>query len=179
MSTSTGTILRIRKATPADLDILRDIHIRTFQDTYGEYNTEEDMRLHIATVFSPEQLLAEMDDPRIGYYLAYLDEIPVGFTRVNHAGVQTDVNDPKSLELERIYVEKEWKGRKFGDQLIEHAMGLAREAGMEYLWLGVWEKNLPAQRFYERNGFTIFGTHHFILGSDPQSDWLMRKDVVQ
>jgi len=179
MEQTTGTTLLFKKATPTELDVLRDLHIRTFRDTYGEFNTEEDMQLHIDTIFSPERLLADMEDPRIGYYLAYLDDVAVGFTRVNHAGVQTDVNDPKSLELERIYVDKEWKGRKFGDQLIEHSMGLARSAGLDYLWLGVWEKNLPAQRFYERNGFTIFGTHHFILGSDPQSDWLMRKDIIR
>jgi diamine N-acetyltransferase len=176
MAESQTATLQFQKASRRELDLLRDMHIRTFRDTYAEFNTEEDMQLHIATVFSPDRLLAEMEDPRIGYYMAYLGDIPVGFTRVNQAGVQTDVNDPKSLELERIYVEKEWKGRKFGDQLMEHAMGLAREAGMHYLWLGVWEKNLPAIRFYERNGFAIFGTHHFVLGSDPQSDWLMRKD---
>jgi ribosomal protein S18 acetylase RimI-like enzyme len=172
-----GETLIFRRAVPADLALLRDLHIRTFRDTYAEFNTEEDMQLHIETIFSSDRLLAEMEDPRIGYHIAYLGDVPIGFTRVNQAGVQTDVNDPNSLELERIYVEKAWKGRRFGDQLMEHAMGLAREAGKDYLWLGVWEKNLPAIRFYERNGFSIFGTHHFVLGSDAQSDWLMRKDV--
>ena len=169
--------LEFLKAGPEHLDLLRDMSITTFRDTYGAHNTEEDMTHHVATVFHPDRLLGEIADARIGYHIAYLDGTPVGYIRVNFADAQTDVNDPKSLELERIYVLKTFQGRKFGDQLIARTFELAREAGMEYVWLGVWEKNEKAQRFYERMGFTIFGTHYFVLGNDPQKDWLMKKGV--
>ena len=169
--------LHFKKAGPPDLDLLREMSIITFRDTYEAYNTEEDMTHHIETVFHPDRFLEEMADDRIGYHIAYLQDQAVGYIRVNFAGVQTDVNDPKSLELERIYVLKAFQGRKFGDQLIARTFDLGREAGMEYVWLGVWEKNEKAQRFYERMGFTIFGEHHFILGTDPQLDWLMKKEI--
>lgn len=169
--------LRFEKAGPAHLELLRDMSIRTFRDTYEAYNTEEDMRHHIATVFHPDRFLEEMADDRIGYHIAFLDDAPVGYIRVNSSGAQSDVNDPMSLELERIYVVKEQQGRRFGDQLILKTFGLAREAGLEYVWLGVWKKNEKAIRFYERMGFTIFGTHDFMLGNDPQSDWLMKKMI--
>lgn len=169
--------LRFLKAGPAQLDLLRDMSIRTFRDTYEAFNTEEDMRHHVATVFHPDRFLEELADERIGYHIAFLGDEAVGYIRVNMSGVQSDVNDPTSLELERIYVVKEHHGRRFGDQLIEKTIQLAREAGLEYVWLGVWKKNEKAIRFYQRMGFTIFGTHDFILGNDPQSDWLMKRIV--
>ena len=35
----------------------------------------------------------------------------------------------------------------------------AKEAGCDVMWLGVWEYNPRAQRFYEKNGFRIVGSH--------------------
>ena len=175
MSIHDPGILSFREARPADLELLRDLSIRTFQDTYAAFNTEADMAHHISTVFHPDRLLEEMGDERIGYHIAFLGDEPAGYIRVNMSGIQTDVNDPDSLELERIYVLKAFQGRRFGDQLIAKTFDLAREAGLAYVWLGVWKRNEKAVRFYQRMGFEIFGTHEFVLGTDPQSDWLMKK----
>lgn len=177
MSEHAQSSLSFHQATTSDLTLLRDMSIRTFHDTYAAYNTEEDMAHHVATVFHPDRFLEELNDDRIGYHIGFLDDEPAGYIRVNLSGVQTDVNDPASLELERIYVLKEFQGRRLGDQLIAKTMELAREAGLEYVWLGVWKKNEKAIRFYQRMGFEIFGTHDFLLGTDPQSDWLMKKKI--
>jgi ribosomal protein S18 acetylase RimI-like enzyme len=45
------------------------------------------------------------------------------------------------------------------------------------MWLGVWEYNPRAQRFYEKNGFRMVDKHTFVLGSDPQTDLLMQKEL--
>ena len=50
--------------------------------------------------------------------------------------------------------------------------------GKTWLWLGVWQQNVNAVKFYERHGFTKFDTHSFYIGNDRQTDWLMRLDVV-
>ena len=54
------------------------------------------------------------------------------------------------------------------------AIELSITEKLPFLWLGVWEKNLSAIRFYEKNGFTAFGEHIFMLGTDPQRDVLMK-----
>ena len=43
------------------------------------------------------------------------------------------------------------------------------------VWLGVWEFNPRAIRFYTRHGFKKVGDHKFVLGNDAQNDWLMAK----
>ena len=60
---------------------------------------------------------------------------------------------------------------------MQRALEIAREMGKAYLWLGVWEKNEGAIRFYERNGFCKIGAHSFLLGDEEQTDFLMRKDL--
>ena len=53
----------------------------------------------------------------------------------------------------------------------------AIEDKMAYIWLGVWEYNHAAQRFYGRNGFVKVGSHQFMVGSDVQIDFLMKKEL--
>jgi len=53
----------------------------------------------------------------------------------------------------------------------------ARDENRDVMWLGVWEYNPRAQRFYEKNGFQVCGKHTFLLGSDPQTDLLMQKQL--
>ena len=47
------------------------------------------------------------------------------------------------------------------------------ELGRETLWLGVWEHNARAIRFYEKCGFRDAGSHPFLLGNDLQTDRIM------
>ena len=49
----------------------------------------------------------------------------------------------------------------------------ARSAGDGHLWLGVWERNARAIRFYAKAGFVDVGSHDFVLGTDRQTDRVM------
>jgi ribosomal protein S18 acetylase RimI-like enzyme len=46
-------------------------------------------------------------------------------------------------------------------------------------WLGVWEDNHRAIRFYEKNGFEKFDSHPFILGESKQTDLLMKLRIIK
>jgi ribosomal protein S18 acetylase RimI-like enzyme len=58
--------------------------------------------------------------------------------------------------------------------LLETAIEATRDTGHEVLWLGVWEHNPDAVAFYERFGFTTVGNKVFMMGTDTQSDYIMR-----
>ena len=55
------------------------------------------------------------------------------------------------------------------------ALEVAGEFGKTYVWLGVWEENPRAIRFYEKNGFVVFDKHIFRMGNDEQTDLMMKK----
>ena len=87
---------------------------------------------------------------------------------------RTNCKGPDSLEIERIYVKKEFQGRGVGKDLLEFALDIARQSGKQFAWLGVWEKNEKAIGFYQSLGFQQAGTHGFILGDDHQTDKIMK-----
>jgi len=69
---------------------------------------------------------------------------------------------------------KEYQGKKVGQLLFDKAIGIALQKNFDYVWLGVWEKNLRAIKFYLRNGFVEFDKHVFKLGNDEQTDTMMK-----
>ena len=170
--------LKLIKVTAGDVAILQQLSTKTFIATYDEYNTPENMRHYIETEFSTQKLLADINNPYSGVYFAMQGKDAVGYIKVNYAPSQTDLNDPKSLELERIYVLAEHQGKKIGQFLLEAARNIAVESNLDYLWLGVWDKNINAQKFYAKSGFTVFGNHTFMLGDDKQQDILLKLPLI-
>ena len=101
-------------------------------------------------------------------------EVVVGYFKLNWGDAQKDIHDENAVEIERIYVLKEFQRKRIGQQMLAKTIELAKDKGAEYIWLGVWEKNIKAIRFYEKHGFEKFGEHVFMLGNDKQTDHLMK-----
>ena len=167
----------LKKCTGADVDILRSLLAKTFSDTFASMNTRENMELYLNQAFARERILEELRNQDSAFYLLYRDGAPAGCLKLNEAAAQTETGDPHSLEIERIYVAKEFQGTGLGSRLMKEAVRLAAEQKKEYIWLGVWEKNERALRFYERKGFYRTGSHTFTVGNDEQTDYIMRKDL--
>ena len=169
--------ISLRQCRMADIDELRTLSIQTYYETFAAFNTPENMEEYLNRAVDREKLRRELSDKNSMFFFLLSDEKPAGYLKVNEAPSQTDVNDPASLEIERIYVSGAFQGEGLGRYLMEQAIRMAVERKKKYVWLGVWEKNEKAIRFYKRNGFCQIGTHSFDMGEDVQTDYIMRKDL--
>lgn len=160
------------------LDELVEFSRTTFEDAFAHLNKPEDFKDYTLNAFSRETLKKELIHPDSDFYLIYDGGRLAGYFKINRAGAQTDLRDGDSLELERIYVHKDFQGRKIGKWMMNRIEEITREQGYRYLWLGVWELNKDAIRFYQSNGFKKFGEHPYFIGKDKQTDWLMRLDIT-
>lgn len=160
-----------------DFDTLRELSIRTYYETFAHLNTPEDMAAYLEDAFNVDKLSKELNDSNSSFFFLYTDNRLAGYLKMNEAPSQTDINDAASLQIERIYVTSEFQGAGLGRYLMEQAIAIAIERNKAYVWLGVWEKNEKAIRFYKKNGFYKIGTHIFVMGEDVQTDYVMRKDI--
>ncbi|WP_288376079.1 GNAT family N-acetyltransferase [Chryseobacterium culicis] len=165
----------ISKSGEKDLEILQNIGIQTFTETFAEDNTEEAMKQYLEESFNTEKIKSELTNPDSIFYIAWEEDNPVGYLKVNSGKAQTELQDETSLEIERIYVKKSHHGKKVGQLLYDQALETAKQLGKSYLWLGVWEENLRALQFYRKNGFVEFDKHIFRLGEEEQTDLMMKK----
>lgn len=156
---------------------LQAIARATFYETFAAMNTPENMTQYLEYDLSVEKLTAELNDPASNTYFAQLDGDIIGYLKLNVGAAQTENVDPGGIEIQRIYVKKEFHGTPVGKTLLNFAIDLAVKANHSFIWLAVWEKNPRAIRFYEKNGFVTFGSHIFQLGEDAQTDILMRREL--
>ena len=169
--------MQIRKLDITDLENLQKISITTFRETFEEVNSEEDMQKYLDENLSLERLKSELENLDSEFYFIENENKNLGYLKLNFENAQTEKVEENYFEIERIYVLKAFLGQKIGQILFDKAIEIGREKNLEYVWLGVWEENHRAIKFYEKNGFEIFGKHDFVLGKDVQTDLLMKMKI--
>lgn len=170
--------VRLRRASVEDAATLAEFGARTFAETFAADNTPEDMAAYLAESFSEQIQHAELSSPAVAAFLAEVDGAVAGYAVVrdgSEAGGQVTGDAP--VELQRLYVGGEFKGRGIAQALMAEVEAEARRRGGRTLWLGVWERNARAIAFYRKCGFEVVGTHIFQVGSDPQTDHVMSKPL--
>lgn len=169
--------IEIVKVKLNDIDQLQRIGKQTFAETFSSGNSEENMKVYLDKGFSADKLKSQLSDKNSEFYFAVLDDNIIGYLKINFGQTQTEIKDENAHEIERIYVLKEFHGKKVGQLLYQKAMEISKQRGVDYVWLGVWEENPRAIRFYKKNGFVEFGQHIFKLGDDEQTDIMMKLQI--
>ena len=164
----------VRKVRIDDLDALQTISRDTFSETFAAMNKAEDMEKYLSVNLSKKQLLRELENPASDFYFAMHEERVIGYIKINHGDAQMEPQDTPAIEIEKLYVMREYHGKYIGALLLDTARLVAKLYKVESIWLGVWEKNERAILFYQKHGFQQYGQHLFMLGNDAQTDLLMR-----
>lgn len=170
-----GAGLHIRRATLADVGPLSAFAHRVFHDTFAPDNDPADMAAYLAEAFSPGKQEAELAHPQRTCLLAEQDGVFVGYAAILDGAAHPSVPGGHPVELERFYVDHAWHGRGIAGALMTAVIDTATRGGGDVLWLGVWERNARAIRFYRKWGFERVGAQTFRLGTDLQQDDVMRR----
>jgi Acetyltransferases len=169
--------IEIKRVDLKSINLLQEIGRQTFLETFSETNTSENMNKYLEDGFSLDKLTAELNSKNSEFYFAELNNEIIGYLKINFGESQTELKDDKALEIERIYVLKDFHGKKVGQLLYDKAIEVASQTNADYVWLGVWEENPRAISFYKKNGFVEFDKHIFKLGDDEQTDIMMKLEL--
>lgn len=173
------SIYTLKKLVPSDLHELQEISRTTFRETFEAHNSAEDLNKYLHEQLSLDKLSKEIQHPDSAFYFAEINHEAAGYLKLNWGSAQTELIDRSAFEIERIYVLKKYLGKGLGAFLMDAALEIAYKMKPSYIWLGVWEKNERAIRFYEKYGFRVFSSHVFTLGEDKQTDLLMKLENNQ
>jgi diamine N-acetyltransferase len=169
--------VRIVECGPADAEELAEIARATFLDTYSADTSPDDMRAFLRDAYRPQTIRAELETPGSRFFIARAGDAAAGYLKLNTGDAQNERLEGVGLEIEAVYVHRRYQGLGIGSMLLEHARAEAKAIGADHVWLGVWELNRPAIRFYERKGFVEVGSHPFRFGSVEHHDLIMRWEL--
>jgi ribosomal protein S18 acetylase RimI-like enzyme len=169
--------IEIAVAGVNDAEQLTALSVTTFCETFWDNNNPQDMAKYLTDEMSYQKLYEELADNDNLFFLASVENELAGYAKVRDCKVPAGLEQNKPMEIERIYVLKDYQGKKVGAALMQCCMDNASSRGYDIAWLGVWGENYKAIDFYKRWGFETFGSHVFMLGDDEQTDILMKKNL--
>ena len=167
----------IRRAGPADAEVLRDLGEESFRHAFEHLYHPDDTAAYVAHAYSPERIRADLADPASGMWIVEQDGRAVGYAlagpcKLPHAEVTPDCG-----ELKRIYFLREHQGGGLGRALFGEVMAWLQADGPRTVWIGVWSENHGAQRFYGRHGFEKVGEYDFPVGRQIDHEFIMRRSA--
>lgn len=168
----------IKRVAVDDVKDLQKISRLTFKETFGADNSAENMSEFLDEAYAKEKLLKEIKNPNSQFFFLLVDDQVAGYLKVNEADAQSEDVVENALEVERIYLAHEYQHQGLGLVLIKLAEKIAREDNKANMWLGVWENNFNAQEFYKKDGFERVSQHTFVVGDDPQTDYILVKKLT-
>jgi diamine N-acetyltransferase len=169
--------IKIKKCTLEDSCKLQEISYETFNDTFKDQNSPENMNAYMERAFNLNQLEKELSNSSSQFFFVYFNNGVAGYLKVNTNEAQSEEMGDESLEIERVYVKKEFQKHGLGKYLLNKAIEMAMERNKQKIWLGVWEKNENAVAFYKKMGFVQTGAHSFYMGDEEQTDFIMTKTL--
>lgn len=169
--------ITIRRAAAADAGMIADLSRQTFYDSFAAANSPEDMDKFMNEQFTREKLMAEVTAPDSLFLLALIEAEIVGYARLRESSNPSELGDLPAIEIARIYAVTSTIGKGVGSALMQECLSIAQDKKKTLVWLGVWEHNQRAIAFYTKWGFRKFSEHVFVVGHDPQTDWLMQKEL--
>ena len=171
--------LTIRQATVDDAKVLTDLAYTTFWDAFAHHpkNAPDDLNHYMRQAFSHDQIAAELEDEKCIFLIAEIEGEPAGYAKLINDAIEPGITAERPVELNRLYSHQQFLGKGIGQALMDASLERAKQENRDVMWLGVWEYNPRAQRFYEKNSFRVVGSHVFQLGEDAQTDLLMQKEI--
>lgn len=163
----------IRRGAAADASLLAAFAARSFAETFAATNTPEDLQAHLARSYGVRQQTTELTDPDMVTLLAEQGGGLLAYAQLRRGQAPACVVAAGAIEVQRFYVDGPAHGSGVARQLMAAVEDAAAAWGARHLWLGVWEHNPRAIRFYEKCGFVDVGSQAFVLGADRQTDRVM------
>lgn len=170
-------VFTIRTATVHDAQLLGIVASTSFYEAYFEQDDSHNLAAYCAESFAEDKLADELADPTCSFFLLLRNDRAVGYAKMRRGTTAEGVTPEVSIELQRIYTVERVYGTGAGALLLNHCLEFARGEGFEKLWLGVWEENKRAQRFYEKHGFVQVGTLTFPYGDEVGINYVMNVDL--
>jgi diamine N-acetyltransferase len=162
--------MRFREAIVEDASSLAAFSTRAFRDTYRDIDDPADITSYVSEHFTTDAMSAVIGDPGSTMLLAEVGTQLIGYAQLKLGEPPACVSGLAPIELARLYLGSEFIGQGYGSALMHAAQAKARSLGGQTLWLGVYDRNVRAVRFYERFGFTNVGGKEFVFGGHVYID---------
>lgn len=169
----------VKRLESKDALLLSEVAVKAYTDHYLHLWHDRG-KWYINKYFSVEKLETELKDENAVFFLAYYNDSPVGFLKLNIDAPLNDEEEKNCLELERIYLSKEAVGKGIGRKLVDLTVAIAKENNKAIIWLKAMDSSEGSISFYKKMGFEIGGTYklkHSLMKEELRGMVIMKRRI--
>lgn len=171
-------MIKIQIAKETDTEVLALLGRVTWAESHGHYIDDKNNLLkYLNNSFSVSKTKQDIISPKKLFYIIYVDDLPVGYAKLVVNAINENVASQNNIQLERIFIQKEFIPLKIGQQLLNFVVEKAKELQLDTMWLSVYIKNKRAIRFYERNDFKNVGELNFKVNGKGYKNIVFSKTI--
>jgi diamine N-acetyltransferase len=171
-----NTVVLIKKAQPDDAPTIARLGRTTFEETFQHvFPIRQELDEYLEATFSVAKIASSMQKPNNVFWLAFANDVPVGYAKLKLTSWYGDVPDEGMSQLQKIYVLHDFLDQKVGAKLLQGVEQEWLTHQKQVLWLAVLNSNERAIRFYEKTGFQFIKKHTHQIGSQLFKFKLMAK----
>ncbi len=171
-------MIKVKKANQSDCEVLALLGRVTYIESHGHFiDNKIDLTKYVDNAFSFSQTQKDILSFNHVYYIIYVDDLPVGYSKLVLDAEHKDVNLEFNCRLERIYILKEFIPLKIGQKLFDYTEERAKELKRYTMWLSVYIKNNRAIKFYKKNGFVNVGELNFLVNGKTYENIVLEKNI--
>ena len=99
----------------------------------------------------------EIENKNCLHYIAYVNNEPVGYLKINIDAAIKDGDKKEGIELERIYIDATAVNKGLGTYLMNFVFDIAKSYQKKYIFLKAMDTAQLAMQFYTKMGYELVG----------------------
>jgi ribosomal protein S18 acetylase RimI-like enzyme len=169
--------MTVIEANASHVEYLSDFGSKSFIYAYQCTLPLEELKKYIQDAFSESTILEEINGSLATYFICQdSNSKPCGYAKLIQSAAPDSVQSD-SMELQRLYVDSDYRGHGVGKRLETQVETYSRNHDIHSLWLRVWDGNVVAQDIYKKWGFEIVGEEQYQVGEDQRTVLIMNKPI--
>ncbi len=154
-------MISIIKANPNHAKIIKEIGEISVEEAHRSSCSAHVLRQYLEKNYNIEAIHDELNDEKNIYHVIHVDGEPAGFSKIILNAPHANIQQKNITKLDRIYLLNTFFNRQIGFELLKFNIDLSKKNNQYGMWLFTWVGNERAIKFYQKNGFTIIGSHNF------------------
>lgn len=170
--------LHVEQANLSCVGFLSEFGKESFIDAYKITLPMEELRAYVDSAFSEKLIKREMESSEALFLICKNAKgVICGYAKFLNSEIPDCVVDSKAIELQRLYVNNESRGKGIGGLLFENGESIYKKKSFKVVWLRVWDGNTAAQNIYMKWGFTFCGKEWYEVGNEKRKVLVMMKPI--
>ena len=177
-------LIEIKKIDSASAEALSSLAKNIYVHHYAHLWKPGGMDWYMNEFAYPvSKIISELENKNCLHYVAYINNIAIGYLKINIDAAIEAGDIKEGIELERIYIDTTAVNKGLGTYLMNFVFDIAKSYQKKYIFLKAMDTATKAMQFYTKMGYALVGsfrlsdTTFHLMKEEYRGMYILKKPV--